>query len=391
MLRDKKILLGVTGGIAAYKAVELASNLTKAGAAVKVIMTDSAREFVSPLTFRSITGQSVTIRLFNSEAPIEHISLAEWCDLLVVAPATANIIGKIASGIADDLLSTTIMACTSPVLVVPAMNSNMWDNPIVQENLNHICRNDYLIMPPDMGRLACGYEGKGRFPEVTEIASWIRSALYYPRNMKGKKVLITAGACREHLDPMRYISNESSGKMGLALARAAYHRGADVTLVAGHITEKVPYFLKTLRVSNAQDMYDATLRYANEMDIIIMTAAVTDFRFREQSTKKLKKEKLDSASLKLDLQPTVDILKELGQLKGEKQKLIGFAAETEDMLANARKKLEAKNCDLIIANDISNAGKNETEVVVIDREKETDIRGDKFLVAHRILEMIVNQ
>jgi phosphopantothenoylcysteine decarboxylase/phosphopantothenate--cysteine ligase len=388
MLRDKKILLGVCGGIAAYKAVDLASRLTKAGAVVKIIMTEGAQEFVSPLTFRSITGQSVTTRLFNSEAPIEHVSLAEWSDLLVIAPATANIIGKISSGIADDLLTTTIMACTAPKLIVPAMNSRMWENPIVQNNINQLYSYEYLVMPPDTGRLACGYEGKGRFPEVSEIALWVMSALYYPRDLIGKKLLVTAGACREYLDPMRYISNESSGKMGLAIARAAYHRGAEVTLIAGHTNERVPYFIKNIRKSSAKEMYDETLDQAEKMDIIIMTAAVTDFQFRDKSAVKIKKEEFGSTSLKLEMQPTVDILKELGKIRKEQQKLIGFAAETDNMITNARKKLEAKNCDYIVANNISCAGNEETDVVIIDKDNKTEISGTKFFVAHRILDII---
>lgn len=401
MLRDKNILLGVTGGIAGYKAIYLASRLKKEGANVKVILTDNALEFITPITFRSITGQSVVTKMFNNEAPIEHISLADWSDMVVIAPATANIIGKIAGGIADDLLSTTVMAATSPKLLVPAMNCHMWENPIVQENLSKLDHYGYQIMPPDTGRLACGYEGKGRFPEVTEIIYYIESALYFkekfqamlPENkdLYAKKVLITAGACREYLDPMRFISNESSGKMGLALARAAYHRGAEVILIAGHISETIPYYLDTITVSSAKEMYEATIRYAKEMNVIIMTAAVTDFQPAKKESNKIKKESYNSTGFSLDFISTNDILKELGRVKADTQTLIGFAAETEDVVPNALKKLKAKNCDYIVANNIATAGKDETEIVLISSETKNEIKGQKFFAAHQIWDNIKNE
>lgn len=386
MLKEKNILLGITGGIAAYKAVDLASRLTKEGAKVKVILTDSALEFITPLTFRSITGQPVITKLFNNEAPIEHISLAEWCDLLVIAPATANIIGKTANGLADDLLSTTVMATVAPKLIVPAMNSFMWDNPLVQENIGKLENHGYHIMLPASGRLACGYEGRGRLPEVTEIYYYIKSLLYHSRDLEGKRVLVTAGACREHLDPMRYISNESSGKMGLALARAAYHRGAEVMLITGEVSEPLPYFLKSIRAVTSKEMYDVTLRYAKEMDTIIMTAAVTDFQPEKAEANKIKKESLSRGKLALELLPTLDILKELGRVKSDRQTLVGFAAETENLVSNARQKLNSKNCNYIVANHLSSAGKNDTEVIIVDSGKETEIKGDKFEVAHKILD-----
>lgn len=388
MLKDKNILLGVTGGIAAYKSVELASRLIKEGAKVKVILTDNAQEFITPLTFRSITGQSVVTKLFNSEAPIEHISLAEWSDLIVIAPATANIIGKIAGGIADDLLTTSIMAATSPKLIVPAMNSNMWENRIVQDNINKLENYGYWFMPPESGRLACGYEGKGRFPDVGEIMYYLKSALSYEKDLQSQKILITAGACREYLDPMRYISNESTGKMGLALARAAYHRGADVTLITGHITEKTPYYIKNLSVSSAKEMYELTMRYAKEVSMIIMTAAVTDFQPLKRESEKIKKGEIDTSALNINLMPTRDILKELGAIKNSSQTLVGFAAESKNLIPNARKKLSAKKCDYIVANNINTAGQDETAVILIDPKNETEIKGNKFNVAHQILDKI---
>ncbi|MBW6515754.1 MAG: bifunctional phosphopantothenoylcysteine decarboxylase/phosphopantothenate--cysteine ligase CoaBC [Candidatus Cloacimonetes bacterium] len=388
MLKNKNILLGVTGGIAAYKAVELASRLIKEGANVKVILTGNAQEFITPLTFRSITNQSVVTRLFNSEAPIEHISLAEWSDIVVIAPATANIIGKVAGGIADDLLSTTIMAATSPKLFVPAMNSFMWDNSIVQENIDKLEHYGYIFVPPDTGRLACGYEGKGRFPDISEIIYFIKSALYYQIDLTSQKVLVTAGACREYLDPMRYISNESSGKMGLALARAAYHRGADVTLITGHISEAAPYYIDTHTASSSKEMYDLTLRYAKEMNMIIMTAAVTDFQPLKKEVDKIKKEKLNASGLNLKLIPTDDILKKLGSSKSSSQTLVGFAAETTNIVVNARKKMLTKKCDFMIANNINTAGKDDTQLIILEEDKETEVVGDKFFVAHQIWDKI---
>ncbi len=388
MIKDKNILLGVTGGIAAYKSVELASRLTKEGANVKVILTDHALEFITPLTFRSITGQSVVTKLFNSEAPIEHISLAEWSDLIVLAPATANIIGKIAGGIADDLLTTSLMAATSPILIVPAMNSNMLANPIVQENIDKLDHYGYHIMPPETGRLACGYEGKGRFPDVGEIVFYIKSSLTYQKDLHSRRIMVTTGACREYLDPMRFISNESSGKMGLALARAAFHRGAEVTLITGHITDKAPYFLTTYSASSAKEMSELTLRYAKEMDMIIMTAAVTDFQPLKSEVQKIKKETLGPEGINMKFVPTQDILSELGKVKSSSQTLIGFAAETENLISNARKKLKAKKCDYIVANNINTAGKDITDVCLIDDRNELEIRGEKHFVAHQILDRV---
>ena len=255
MLKRKKILLGITGGIAAYKAVDLASKLTKMGAEVKTVMTANACEFISPITIKSITHQPVITKMFDINADIEHISLADWADIVVIAPATANIIGKTAAGIADDLLSTTLMATTAPVLFVPAMNIHMYENPIVQENIDKLTQLGYFFMEPEFGRLACGYEGKGRYPENDEIIYHIRTYLKYKKDLTGKEVIVTAGASRESIDPMRFITNHSSGKMGLALARAAHIRGANVKLIHSSLTVKVPDYLESIEAITAEEMY----------------------------------------------------------------------------------------------------------------------------------------
>jgi phosphopantothenoylcysteine decarboxylase/phosphopantothenate--cysteine ligase len=405
MLKDKKILLCVCGGIAIYKSVDLASRLKKEGAIVKTVMTQSAMEFITPLTFRAITHETVSYKLFNAEAPIEHISLADWADLIVIAPATANIIGKIANGIADDLLTTVVMAATCPKLIVPAMNVNMWENPIVQGNIKklvgggHIASpmelaewggvgGGYHILQPDSGTLACGSEGKGRMPEPEEIIYAIKSALYHHYDLKGKKILITAGASIERIDPMRHISNVSTGKMGLSLVRAAYLRGAEVTLVHSNLTEKLPYYSKNIQALSADEMYQAIMKIYINFDIIIMCAAVADFTPVHKSKQKIKKKD----NMSLELTRTKDILSELGKLKKKTQLLIGFAAESENIIENAKEKLTKKNLDLIVGNSLSTAGTNDSEIYVITKKgKPLKYKGDKFYLANQILSLIPNQ
>jgi len=386
MLKNKNILLGITGGIAAYKAVELAGKLTKQGAVVKTIMTKNACEFVSPITFKSITHQPVITKMFDLDAEIEHISLADWADISVIAPATANIIGKVASGIADDLLSTTIMATISPVLFVPSMNVHMYENPIVQENISKLSEFGYFFMEPDSGKLACGYEGKGRFPETSEIVYFVKTYLHFKKDLKGKNILVTAGATRENIDPMRFITNFSSGKMGLALARAAQIRGADIQLISGNLTEQVPFYINNIFCRNAEEMFRATIREFPKNNITIKTAAVSDYTPVNSSEKKIKK----SENLKLELKRTKDILSELGKIKAKEQILVGFAAESENIIENARQKLEKKNLDFIVANDLKVAGKDDTSVFFIGKDIEEKISGDKFSVAHKILDLIFN-
>ena len=387
MLENKKILLGVTGGIAAYKAVDLASKLTKLGAEVRTIMTTHACELVSPITFKSITHQPVVTKMFDIDADIEHISLADWAEIVVIAPATANIIGKVAGGIADDLLSTTIMATTAPVLFVPAMNVHMYENPIVQENISRLSNLDYFFMEPEKGMLACGYEGKGRFPKTEEIVYFVQTYLNYKKDLEDIPVLITAGATRENIDPMRFITNHSSGKMGMALARAAYARGAKVTLITGNISEEIPEYLKCIKTSTALEMFKVTTKEFPKNQVTFMTAAVSDYTPEEPSIQKIKK----ADKMVLELKRTKDILLELGKKKTNKQTLVGFAAESEKIMENAKLKLKKKNLDFIVANNLNVAGKDDTEIIFIGKKSEEKLTGSKFQVAHQILNMVFNK
>jgi phosphopantothenoylcysteine decarboxylase / phosphopantothenate---cysteine ligase len=385
MLKDKKILLGITGGIAAYKAVDLASKLTKLGAEIKTIMTTNACEFISPITFKSITHQPVITKMFDADADIEHISLADWADLVVIAPATANIIGKTASGIADDLLSTTIMATTAPVLFVPAMNIHMYENPIVQENITKLSNLGYFFMEPEFGILACGYEGKGRYPENEEIVFHIATYLKYKKDLSDIKVLVTAGASREEIDPMRFITNHSSGKMGLALARAAHIRGANVKFIHSSIRVKSPEYIDSIKAVSAKKMYDTVIKEYKNADITFMTAAVADYTPAMPSKQKIKK----SDNLNLELKRTKDIIKELGKKKNSDQILIGFAAESENLKGNALQKIEKKNLDFICANNLNVSGKDDTEILVLGKGTEIKLIGSKFSVAHKIIDIII--
>ena len=353
MLKGKAVVLGVTGGIAVYKAVELLRLLTKAGADVHVVMTRGATEFVTPLTFQTLSGNPVHLELFNlvSEQQIGHISLAERADLFLIAPATANFIGKMACGIADDLLSTTVMATRAPVLVAPAMNVNMYQNPIYRENEARLKGHGYLFIPPASGMLACGYEGEGKLPAPELIIEEAVAALT-PKRLCGERILVTAGPTREEIDPVRYISNHSSGKMGYAIARAARLRGAEVTLVTGPTAIPVPYGVSVVRVESAEEMRDAVLGRLEQCDIVIKAAAVADYRPRLRAETKMKKS-ADSLSIELEKNP--DILGEIGARKGDRL-LVGFAAETEELVANATGKLSRKNLDLIVANDVSQEG-----------------------------------
>ena len=388
MIKDKKILLCVTGGIAAYKSIDLASSLVKSGAIVKTIMTHSALEFITPLSFRSITKHSVSFDLFDTHAPIEHISLSDWADIIVISPATANIIGKIANGIGDDLLTTTVMASTCPKLIIPAMNVNMYENPIVQENMQKLNNAGYMILTPDVGLLACGKEGIGRMPSPVEILYAIKTYLVYGRDLLGKKVLVTAGASRERIDPMRYISNLSSGKTGLSIARAAALRGAEVTVIHSRVHEPLPYYTNNISTYSANDMQNEVLKISENFNIIIMCAAVADFTILEPALQKIKKKE----DISITLTQTKDILLELGKRKDSKQFLIGFAAETENIRENARHKMINKNLDMIVANDISVAGLPESHIMIFSKGKQlpAEHSGDKFYLAHVILSEYLN-
>ncbi len=350
---QRRIVLGVTGGIACYKAVDLVRLLVKTGYRVQVIMTRGAVEFVTPLTFQTISGNPVATETFNltQESEIGHINLADSADLFVIAPATANVIGKFANGIADDLLTTVLMATQAPVLIAPAMNVHMYENPILQENLRKLRRLGYHVMEPAEGFLACGYEGKGRLPDAEKIAEAI-GGLLKNRDLGGEKLLISAGPSREPLDPVRYISNRSSGRMGYALARAAVRRGAEVTLISGPTALEPPAGARLISVTTAAEMRDAVIKEFAQCTAIVMTAAVADYRPTMVADQKMKRGK---GPVELRLEPNPDILKELSDKKNGKL-LVGFAAETEELTANAEKKLREKNLDMIIANNVTEAG-----------------------------------
>jgi phosphopantothenoylcysteine decarboxylase / phosphopantothenate---cysteine ligase len=394
MLHGKNIVLGVTGGIAAYKAVELLRLLTKAGASVHVIMTDAATEFVTPLTFQTLSGNPVHTKIFNlvTEQEIGHISLADRADLFIIAPATANFIGKLANGIADDLLTTTVMATKAPMLIVPAMNVNMYENPIYRENEEKLRRHGYLFSDPVSGLLACGWEGKGKMQEPALIFEAALSALA-EKDLAGLKILVTAGPTREEIDPVRYISNRSSGKMGYAIARSARARGAEVTLVSGPVSLCPPAGVVLVNVVSAEEMRSAVIGIAGKFDVIIKAAAVADYRPATREEQKIKKR--DGEQQQLSLVKNSDILAELGKLKQGGQTLVGFAAETENLLGNAAAKLEAKNLDMIVANDVSKKGAGfdvETNIVRLiyrdSRSEELPVL-PKETVAEEILDRVV--
>lgn len=393
MLKGKTIVLGVTGGIAAYKSVELLRLLVKAGAGVHVIMTRGATEFVTPLTFQTLSGNPVHTDLFNliTEQEIGHISLADRADLFIVAPATANLIGKIAGGIADDLLTTTVMATKAPILFAPAMNVNMYENPIYRENEEKLRRHGHLFADPVSGFLACGWEGKGKMLEPSMILESAVAALS-PKDLAGTTVMVTAGPTREELDPVRFISNHSSGKMGYALARCAWMRGARVVLVSGPTSLSPPFGVEFMGVESAVEMRDAVLARAGESDVVIKAAAVADYRPRERAGGKLKK---GGEEMVVELVKNPDILRELGAAKRGGQLLVGFAAETADLEANAAVKLAEKNLDMIVANDVSEPGAGfnvDTNIVRLlyrDGSREQLPMLSKDEVAQTILDRIV--
>ena len=388
MIKNKKILVAVTGGIAAYKAVDLVSKLRKAGCQTKVMLSKNAQEFITPLTFKSISGMDVALDMFSPAGYIEHITWADWADIVVVAPATGNIIGKVAAGIADDLISTTIMATAAPVLFVPAMNIHMYENPIVQRNVTALRKLGYLFMEPEHGLLACGYRGKGRFPQTTEILFAIRTHLHHSRDLAGTTILISTGPCQEAIDPMRYITNHSSGRMGLALARAAHFRGAAVQVVAGALQDAAPDYLPVTSATTAAAMHTAILKHFSQADITIMAAAVSDYRPLHPAKEKIKK----GDNLTLELERTTDILQQLGDEKRPDQTVVGFAAESRDIVENARKKLVKKHLDFIVANHLQVAGQDATSCTIIPASgTEKTVAGDKFSVAHQILDMVAGR
>lgn len=353
ILKGKNIVLGVTGGIAAYKSCELVRGLVKEGATVRVVMTKNAMEFVSPLTFQTLSGQRVAASTFDPdwESEIGHISLADGADLVIIAPATASFIGKMASGIADSLLSTVILATLAPVMVCPAMNVNMYGNPAVTDNIATLKKRGMIIMEPSEGSLACGWEGKGRLPDTEDIISEMEAVLT-PKDMNKERVLVTAGATREFIDPVRFISNPSSGKMGYALAREARMRGAEVVLISGKCALKAPLGVRLIEAVSSDDMYRSVMELLDRSTIVIKAAAVGDYAPAAESASKLKKTEKE---MTLKLKRTKDILKKVGEKKN-RQIVVGFAAETDDLIPNAQKKLKSKNADIIVANDVGAPG-----------------------------------
>ena len=355
MLEGKTVLLGVTGSIAAYKIAYLASALKKQQADVHVLMTRNATNFINPITFETLTGNKCLVDTFdrNFQFQVEHVSIAKKADVVMIAPASANVIGKLAHGIADDMLTTTIIACRCKKFISPAMNTNMFENPIVQDNLKTLEHYGYEVIDPAVGYLACGDTGAGKMPEPETLLNYILRECACEKDMKGLKVLVTAGPTQEAIDPVRYITNHSSGKMGYAIAKMAMLRGADVTLVSGRTALAPPPFVKVVPVVTARDMYEAVTSVSQEQDIIIKAAAVADYRPASVSDEKIKKKDDD---MSIALERTDDILKYLGEHKPEGQFLCGFSMETENMIGNSRVKLTRKNLDMVAANNVKMAG-----------------------------------
>ena len=372
ILKSKTVVLGVTGSIAAYKIANLASSLVKKGANVHVIMTKNATNFINPITFETLTGNKCLVDTFdrNFEFSVEHVSLAEQADIFMVAPASANVIGKIANGIADDMLTTTIMACKCHKVISPAMNTNMFENPIVQDNLEKLRNYGYEVIDPASGYLACGDTGAGKMPEPTVLESYIMKNIAMEKDMAGKKVLITAGPTMEAIDPVRFISNHSTGKMGYALAKIAMERGAEVTLVTGKTYIEKPDFVKIIDVKSAKEMFDAVDKEFDSQDIVIMSAAVADYRPKTVADEKIKKNDGETA---IELERTDDILGTMSKRK-KNQFLCGFSMETEHMLENSKNKLKKKNLDMICANNLKVEGAGfgtDTNVVTLITENES--------------------
>lgn len=393
MLKGKTVILGVTGGIAAYKSAWLTSLLVKAGADVQVIMTEHAREFIAPLTFEALTNQRCHTDTFdrNHEYSTEHVSLASRADAVIIAPATANVIAKLACGIADDMLTTTVLACDCPKIVVPAMNTRMYENPVTQDNLEKLRKYGVTVVEPAAGRLACGDVGKGKMPEPDVLFQYVLMACAFEKDMAGKKVLVTAGPTQERIDPVRYITNHSTGRMGYSIAKICALRGAEVTLVTGQTALERPLFVDVVPVVSARDMYEAVVERSGEMDVIIKAAAVADYRPAVTSDEKIKKSDGDMA---IDMERTDDILGYLGSCKKPGQFLCGFSMETQNMLENSRAKLRKKNLDMIVANNLKVKGAGfgtDTNVVTIitaDMEKELELMS-KDEVAARLLDEIL--
>ena len=389
MLKGKTVLLGVTGGIAAYKAAALASALVKLHACVEVIMTEHATEFIAPLTFEQLTGNRTMVNTFdrNFTHQVEHISLAQRTDLVIVAPATANVCAKLAHGLADDMLTTMVLACKCPKLIAPAMNTNMYENPVTQDNLEILKKYGWQVITPASGRLACGAVGAGKLPEPEDLVQYILRTIAMDHDLEGKTVLVTAGATQESLDPVRYLTNHSTGKMGCAIAEAAMLRGAEVILVCGAVSAKIPPFVKVVKAVSAQEMFEAVAKYAPDADYIFKAAAVADYTPATYCDDKMKKK---DGELSIELKRTTDILAWLGQNRREGQVICGFSMETRDMVENSRAKLVKKNVDMICANNLKQEGAGfgvDTNIITLITKN--DVRElplqSKQQVAHEII------
>ena len=393
MLRSKCVVIGVSGGIAAYKTANLVSDLVKHGVKVHVIMTKNATNFITPITFEVLSGNKCIVDTFDRgfTFEVEHISLAKKADLILIAPATANIIAKLSAGIADDMLTTTVLAAKCPILVAPAMNTNMYEHITVRNNLEKLSSYGYEIIEAASGRLACGDVGKGKLADIEVLFAHIVKNIAYEKDLAGKNVLVTAGPTIEKIDPVRFISNHSSGKMGIELAKAAAYRGAKVRLILGKTALKRPEFVDIVNVVSAQDMYEAVKEFANDSDIIIKSAAVADYRPYDVADEKMKK---SDGELSIRLERTTDILKYLGENKKDNQFLCGFSMETSNLIENSKLKLEKKNLDMIVANNLKEEGagfaKDTNKVSIITKEDiiQTEVLSKKK-VAHKILDEII--
>ncbi|MBQ3124328.1 MAG: bifunctional phosphopantothenoylcysteine decarboxylase/phosphopantothenate--cysteine ligase CoaBC [Clostridia bacterium] len=393
MLKGKTVVLGVTGSVAAYKTANLARMIKKLGGNVHVLMTKNAENFINPFTFETLTQNKCLVDTFdrNFQYSVEHVAIAKQADVVMIAPASANVIGKIANGIADDMLTTTVMACPCTKIIAPAMNHNMYHNPIVQDNIEKLKRFGYTIVAPAHGMLANGDMGDGRMPDEEELLEYILREVSHEKDMAGKRVLVTAGATREAIDPVRFITNRSTGKMGIELARAAMYRGAEVTLVKGATEVKAPMFVDVVNVESAEDMYNAVEKHAPDCDIIIKAAAVADYTPKTVAEQKIKKSDGDSV---IELTRTKDILKSLGAAKKAGQFICGFSMETENLLENSTRKLESKNADMICANSLTDEGAGfgvDTNVItLITKEGAEKLpKLSKFECANAILDTII--
>ena len=391
-LKGKTVVLAVTGSIAAYKIANLASMLKKLACDVHVLMTQNATNFINPITFETLTGNKCLVDTFdrNFQFNVEHVSLAKLADVVLVAPASANVIGKLANGIADDMLTTTVMACRCKIIVSPAMNTNMYHNPIVQDNLDKLRRFNYEVIAPANGYLACGDVGDGKMPSEAELLEYILKEIACKKDMVGKNVLVTAGPTMEKIDPVRFISNHSTGKMGYAIAKNCMLRGANVTLVSGKTAMEPPKFVKVVNITSAEEMFQAVVRDFDEQDIIIKAAAVADYRPKNPADEKVKKK---DGEMSIELERTQDILGYLGDHKKE-QFLCGFSMETENMIENSQKKLWKKNLDMIVANNLKQAGAGfgvDTNIVTMitkERVKEMDIMSKEEVAAAIVDEIL---